>query len=82
MSHNARKTTVHDLACFGGNGNGYRIVYSPSTIQDLYDYGIKVFNIAWNRYGLVVWINHAYRVVYIRFLGTHEEHDAIDAQSI
>lgn len=36
-----------NLACFGGNGNGYRIVYSPSTPQDLYDYGIKVFNIAW-----------------------------------
>ncbi len=36
-----------NLACFGGNGNGFRVVYSPSTIQDLYDYGIKVFNTAW-----------------------------------
>ncbi|HTK04333.1 MAG TPA: transketolase C-terminal domain-containing protein [Candidatus Eisenbacteria bacterium] len=36
-----------NLACFGGNGNGYRIVYSPATIQEMYDYGIKVFNIAW-----------------------------------
>jgi 2-oxoglutarate ferredoxin oxidoreductase subunit alpha len=36
-----------NLACFGGNGNGYRIVYSPATLQELYDYGIKVFNIAW-----------------------------------
>ena len=36
-----------NLACFGGNGNGFRIVYSPSNIQDLYDYGIKVFDIAW-----------------------------------
>lgn len=36
-----------NLACYGGNGNGYRIVYSPSTLQELYDYGIKVFNIAW-----------------------------------
>ena len=36
-----------NLTCFGGNGNGYRIVYSPSSIQDLYDYGIKVFNTAW-----------------------------------
>lgn len=35
------------LACYGGNGNGFRIVYSPSTLQELYDYGIKVFNIAW-----------------------------------
>lgn len=36
-----------NLACFGGNGNGYRIVYSPSTLQELYDYGIKVFDTAW-----------------------------------
>ena len=36
-----------NLACFGGNGNGYRIVYSPASVQDLYDYGIKVFNTAW-----------------------------------
>jgi 2-oxoglutarate ferredoxin oxidoreductase subunit alpha len=36
-----------NLACFGGNGNGYRIVYAPSTLQEMYDYGIKVFNIAW-----------------------------------
>ena len=44
--------------------------------------GRVVFNIAGNRYRLVVWINYAYRVVYIRFLGTHEEYDAIDAQII
>ncbi len=36
-----------NLACFGGNGNGFRIVYSPSTLQELYDYGIKVFDTAW-----------------------------------
>ena len=44
--------------------------------------GRVVFNIAGNRYRLVVWINYAYRVVYIRFLGTHAECDAIDAQTI
>ncbi len=36
-----------NLACFGGNGNGYRVVYSAADLQELYDYGIKVFNIAW-----------------------------------
>jgi 2-oxoglutarate/2-oxoacid ferredoxin oxidoreductase subunit alpha len=36
-----------NLTCFGGNGNGYRIVYSVANPQELYDYGIKVFNIAW-----------------------------------
>jgi mRNA interferase HigB len=33
--------------------------------------GRVVFNIAGNKYRLVVWINYAYRVVYIRFIGTH-----------
>ncbi|MFC1702846.1 ferredoxin oxidoreductase [Patescibacteria group bacterium] len=36
-----------NLACFGGNGNGFRVVYSPSNLQELFDYGIKVFNTAW-----------------------------------
>jgi len=36
-----------NLACFGGNGNGYRIVYSPATLQEMYDYGIKVFDTSW-----------------------------------
>lgn len=44
--------------------------------------GRVVFNIAGNKYRLVVWINYPYRVVYIRFLGTHAEYDKIDVQTI
>ena len=44
--------------------------------------GRVVFNIAGNKYRLVVWINYAFRVVYIRFLGTHAEYDKIDVQTI
>ena len=44
--------------------------------------GRVVFNIAGNKYRLVVWINYAYRVVYIRFMGTHAQYDRIDAQNI
>lgn len=35
------------LTTFGGNGEGYRIVYSTSTHQEVFDYGIKAFNTAW-----------------------------------
>jgi mRNA interferase HigB len=44
--------------------------------------GRVVFNIAGNKYRLVVWINYPYRVVYIRFVGTHAQYDAIDPQPI
>ncbi|MCB1041375.1 MAG: type II toxin-antitoxin system HigB family toxin [Acidobacteria bacterium] len=44
--------------------------------------GRVVFNIARNKYRLVVWINYGYRVVYIRFIGTHAQYDRIDAQTI
>ena len=44
--------------------------------------GRVVFNIAGNKYRLVVWINYTYRVVYIRFIGTHAGYDRIDVQTI
>ena len=44
--------------------------------------GRAVFNIAGYKYRLVVWINYSYKVVYIRFLGTHAQYDRIDAQTI
>lgn len=44
--------------------------------------GRAIFNIGGNRFRVVVWINYPYRVVYIRFIGTHAEYDSIDAQTI
>jgi mRNA interferase HigB len=41
-----------------------------------------VFNIAGNKFRLVAQINYSYRVVYIRFVGTHEEYDNINAEAI
>jgi len=35
------------LTCFGGNGEGFRIVYSTSSLQELYDYTLKAFQVAW-----------------------------------
>ncbi len=35
------------LSAFGGNGDGLRIVYSASTVYELYKYSAKAFSIAW-----------------------------------
>lgn len=41
-----------------------------------------VFNICGNKHRLVVRINYQFKVVYIRFIGTHKEYDAIDIGTI
>lgn len=41
-----------------------------------------IFDIAGNRYRLVANINYPYRVMYIRFVGTHAEYDRIDVETV
>lgn len=41
-----------------------------------------VFNIAGNKYRLVVQFNYPYRTGYIRFIGTHEKYDRIEVENI
>ncbi len=36
-----------NLAVFGGNGEGLRLVYSPSTLEELYHLTVKAFQNAW-----------------------------------
>lgn len=40
------------------------------------------FDIGGNKYRLIVRINYPYRVVYIRFIGTHRDYDGIDANTV
>ena len=44
--------------------------------------GRIVFNIKDNSYRLIVKINFAYQMIWIRFIGTHAEYDKIDATRI
>ena len=44
--------------------------------------GRVVFNIAGNKYRLVVQINYAYQIIYVRFVGTHAQYDRINAQTV
>ena len=59
----------------------------PSQVKDKYRNasfvgGRVVFNIKGNNYRLVVKINYSYRVVYVRFVGTHKEYDEIDVEDV
>jgi mRNA interferase HigB len=44
--------------------------------------GRAVFNICGNNHRLVVWINYEFHTLYIRFLGSHKEYDAVNAQTV
>ena len=41
-----------------------------------------VFNIKGNDYRLVVSVAYRFQAVYVKFIGTHAEYDAIDAENI
>ncbi len=41
-----------------------------------------VFNIAGNKYRLVTVVDYTRQTIFIRFVGTHEQYDKIDAETI
>src|SRR5271170_737650 len=61
---------------------------SPSEIKAMYRSASLiggsrvVFNIAGNKYRLAVKVNYPYRVMYIRFVGTHRHYDQIDVTKV
>lgn len=49
------------LACYGGNGEGFRVVYSTCNHQELFDYTIKAFNTAWKHFFPVFVLGDGYQ---------------------
>ena len=45
-------------------------------------HGRVVFDVAGNKYRLVVMINYKIAIVFIRFIGTHEDYDSINPEEI
>lgn len=41
-----------------------------------------IFNIAGNKYRLVAYINYEFFTVYVRFVGTHAEYDALNIEKV
>lgn len=41
-----------------------------------------IFNIAGNKYRLIVWINYDFKTIYLRFVGTHKEYDKINVETV
>lgn len=39
-----------------------------------------IFNIKGNKYRLVIAVKYDFKIVYIRFIGTHKEYDKINAE--
>ncbi len=67
------------LAANWSNSSDIKSIYGSASIVG--DNRI-VFNIAGNKYRLVVKINYHYQVVYIRFIGTHKQYDKINVKEI
>jgi mRNA interferase HigB len=74
------QTWFHDVERANWNGpTDIKIVYKNASIVAN---NRVVFNIKGNHYRLVVVVIYQYGVVYIRFVGTHEEYDKIDVTTI
>ena len=61
---------------------------TPADVKAMYGdasilrHGRVVFNVCGNKYRLITKINYPYRVVYIRFVGTHADYDDVDAETV
>jgi mRNA-degrading endonuclease HigB of HigAB toxin-antitoxin module len=71
-----------------GQGGSWAAWANPPAVKRMFNSadilrdGRVVFDIGGNKYRLVVWVNHHYGVVYVRFIGAHRTYDTIDPQTI
>lgn len=61
----------------------------PPDIKRMFGAGVDfvgdnraIFDIAGNKYRLVVHVSYEYKAVLIKFIGTHAEYDRIDAEKV
>lgn len=70
----------HDAKVAGWkNSNDLKQQYKNASIVGD---GRVVFNIKGNDYRLVVAIDYEFQVIFVRFIGTHNPYDKIDAKTI
>ncbi|ANH80071.1 addiction module toxin RelE [Niabella ginsenosidivorans] len=66
----------------GSDWSGFSDVKKTFNSVDAVGNDRFVFNIGGNKYRLVAMIHFSRRTLYIRFVGTHKEYDAIDCKTI
>jgi mRNA interferase HigB len=61
---------------------------SPADVKRIYRnaslvaHNRVVFNIKGNKYRVIVAIQYTFQIVYIRFIGMHQEYDQVDATQV
>ena len=61
------------------NSNELKMQYKNASVIGE---GRLVFNIKGNKYRLVIAIDYEFKVIFIRFIGTHKQYDKIDPANI
>lgn len=61
------------------NANQVKVMYGNASIIGN---GRIVFNIAGNKYRLIVSVDYNFQLVFIKFVGTHKEYDKVDAETV
>lgn len=79
-SESSLRSWYHDIkSAEWDNSNELKQQYRNASIVGE---GRVIFNIKGNTYRLVVLIDYEFKVIFIRFIGTHKQYDKIDSKTI